>query len=73
MKEFLKKFRVYDLVIIAMMAAIGVAVKPLVVSLVHIVTGPLFLPGGVVAGGLYMMWLVMGAGLEMCIRDRDRG
>ena len=25
MKEFLKKFRVYDLVIIAMMAAIGVA------------------------------------------------
>lgn len=63
MKEFLKKFRVYDLVIIAMMAAIGVAVKPLVVSLVHIVTGPLFIPGGAVAGGFYMMWLVMGAGL----------
>ncbi len=37
--------------------------KPLAVSLVHIITGPLFIPGGALAGGLYMMWLVLGAGM----------
>ena len=63
MKGFLEKFRAYDLTVIAMMAALGVAVKPIVVSLVHIVTGPLFIPGGSLAGGFYMMWIVLGAGL----------
>lgn len=63
MKGFLGKFRALDLVIIAMMAALGVAVKPIVVSLVHIVTGPLFIPGGAFAGGFYMMWIVLGAGM----------
>lgn len=46
-----------------MMAALGVAVKPIVVSLVHIISGPLFIPGGSLAGGFYMMWIVLGAGL----------
>ncbi len=63
MKNFLRKFRTYDLVIIAMMAALGVAVKPLAVALVHIITGPLFIPGGSLAGGFYMMWLVLGAAM----------
>lgn len=63
MRGFLAKFSAFDLVIIAMMAALGVAVKPIVVSLVHIITGPLFMPGGSLAGGFYMMWLVLGAGL----------
>lgn len=63
MQVFLNKFTVFDLVIIAMMAALGVAVKPVVVSLVHIVTGPLFIPGGSLAGGFYMMWIVLGTGL----------
>lgn len=61
MNGFLNKFTVFDLVIIAMAAALGVAVKPIVVSLVHIVTGPLFIPGGSLAGGFYMMWIVLGA------------
>ena len=63
MRGFLARFSAYDLVIIAMMSALGVAVKPIVVSLVHIITGPLFIPGGSLAGGFYMMWIVLGAGL----------
>lgn len=62
MKGFLKKFNAFDLVVIAMMAALGVAVKPIVVALAHLITGPLFIPGGALAGGFYMMWLVLGAG-----------
>lgn len=43
-----------------MMAALGIATKPIIVPLTHIITGPLFIPGGAVAGGLYMMWIVLG-------------
>lgn len=63
MKTFLREFSTYQLVLIAMMASLGVAVKPVVTALAHIVTGPLFIPGGSVAGGFYMMWLVLGAAL----------
>lgn len=63
MKRFLQGFRAFDLVIIAMMSALGVAVKPIVVSFVHLITGPLFIPGGSLAGGFYMMWIVLGAAL----------
>lgn len=62
-RTFLRKFTAYDLVIIAMMSALGVAIKPLAVSLVHLITGPLFIPGGSLAGGFYMMWLVLGAAM----------
>jgi ABC-type thiamin/hydroxymethylpyrimidine transport system permease subunit len=61
--QFFKKFTVFDLIIIAIVAALGVAIKPVIVPLVHIITGPLFIPGGAVAGGFYMMWIVIGAGL----------
>ncbi len=63
LKKFLGGFSMYQLVIIAMMAGLGVATKPLIVPLAHIITGPLYIPGGVIAGGFYMMWMVMGAGL----------
>ena len=62
-KNLLKMFSVFDLVIMAMMASLGIAIKPVVVPLAHIITGPLYIPGGVVAGGFYMLWLVLGAGL----------
>ncbi|KAB3531271.1 ECF transporter S component [Alkaliphilus pronyensis] len=62
-KRFLSRFSVFDLVIIAMMASLGIAIKPVVVPLTHIITGPLYIPGGVIAGGFYMLWLVLGAGL----------
>lgn len=61
--RYLKRFTIFEIVIIALMATIGIAIKPLIVPLVHIITGPLYIPGGAVAGGLYMMWIVLGAGL----------
>ena len=62
-KRFFKKFSVFDLIIMAIVAALGIAMKPVIVPLVHIITGPLFIPGGAIAGGFYMMWIVIGAGL----------
>jgi hypothetical protein len=53
----------FDLIIIAMMAALGIATKPIIVPLAHIITGPLFIPSGAIAGGFYMMWLVLGFGI----------
>lgn len=62
-QKFIEKFSVLDLIIIAMLSALGIATKPIVVPITHIITGPLLIPGGVVAGGFYMMWLVLGVGL----------
>jgi len=59
----LKNFSVFEIVVVALMAAAGLAIKPIIVPLTHLITGPLFIPGGAVAGGFYMMWLVLGAGL----------
>ncbi len=61
--RFLKKFTMYDLMVITMMAVLGVAIKPVVVPLAHIITGPLYIPGGVVAGGFYMLFIVLGRSL----------
>lgn len=58
----LKMFTVSDLIIIAVLSSLGIATKPIIVPLVHIITGPLYIPGGAIAGGFYMMWLVLGAG-----------
>lgn len=63
MKKWLGKFSIYELVVMALMAALGIAVKPIVVPLAHIVCGPLVIPGGALAGGLYMMWILIGYGL----------
>ncbi|HZX47217.1 MAG TPA: ECF transporter S component [Clostridia bacterium] len=62
-RKFLSRYSMFDLAVIAMMASLGVAIKPVVVPLAHIITGPLYIPGGVIAGGFYMMWIVLGAGL----------
>ncbi len=62
-QDYLNKFSLYDLIIIAMMAALGIATKPIIVPLAHIITGPLLIPSGAVAGGFYMMWLVLGFGI----------
>ncbi len=63
MKKLLKTFSILDLIIIALMAGLGLAMKPIIVPLVHIVTGPLYIPGGAVAGGFYMLWIVLAMGL----------
>jgi len=60
LKKFFTKFTLFDLIIIAVVAALGIAIKPVIVPLIHIITGPLFIPGGAIAGGFYMMWIVVG-------------
>lgn len=62
-KKFFDKFSSFELIIIVVMAALGVAVKPIIVPIAHIVCGPLMIPSGAMAGGLYMMWMVIGYGL----------
>lgn len=62
-KRFLKNYSVYNLIIIAVVSALGIATKPIVVPLTHIITGPLFIPGGAIAGGFYMFWIVLGVGI----------
>ena len=62
-KRFLENFSIFNLIIIAVVSALGIATKPIVVPLIHIITGPFFIPGGAIAGGFYMFWLVLGAGI----------
>ncbi|MDR1797118.1 MAG: ECF transporter S component [Clostridiales Family XIII bacterium] len=54
----LKPFSIYDLIIIAVMASVGVAIKPVLATTVKVVTEGL-VPGGSLVGGLYMMWIVL--------------
>ena len=62
-RKLFKKFTILDLIILAFMAGIGIAVKPLAATVAHLLTGPLMIPGGSFAGGLYMMFIVLGAAL----------
>lgn len=41
------------------MSALGLAIKPVVTPIVHLVSAPLLIPGGSLAGGLYMLWMVL--------------
>lgn len=62
-RKGLNCFRIYDLIIISIMAALGIALKPIIVPLAHLISGPMMIPGGAFAGGLYMLWLVVGFGI----------
>ncbi|HHU62061.1 MAG: ECF transporter S component [Bacillota bacterium] len=53
-------YKLSDYLILSMLAALGIAIKSIIVPLAQIITGPLFIPGGVLAGGFYMMFLVLG-------------
>ncbi|HHX74678.1 MAG TPA: hypothetical protein GX699_07225, partial [Firmicutes bacterium] len=50
-RKLLSRFSTFELVLLALMACLGIATKPIIVPLTHIITGPLFIPGGVIAGG----------------------
>jgi len=63
LKKFTDRFSLFQLMVIALLAAMGIAVKSVVTPLVHMLTGPLFIPGGVVAGGIYMLFLVLAVSL----------
>jgi len=57
--KFLEKYSSQDLLYIAILSALGFAIKPIVTPLVHIISAPLMIPGGSLAGGFYMMWLAL--------------
>jgi energy-coupling factor transport system substrate-specific component len=56
------KIATTDLVLMALFASLGLATKNVIHPLVATITGPLYVPTGAVAGGLYMMWPVMAFG-----------
>lgn len=55
--SWLKKFSTQDLIVIAIISALGMAIKPIITPVIHLVSSPLMIPGGSLAGGFYMLWL----------------
>ena len=53
------KIATIDLVLMALFASLGIATKNVVHPLVAVITEPLYIPAGAVAGGIYMMWPVL--------------
>jgi ABC-type thiamin/hydroxymethylpyrimidine transport system permease subunit len=51
-----------NLVIMALFASLGLATKNIVHPLVATLAGPLYIPTGALAGGVYMMWPVIAYG-----------
>jgi len=56
-------FTIFDLVVIALMAALGIASKGFIYPFVQPFTMSIGIPAGTVAGGIYMLWLVLGRGI----------
>jgi hypothetical protein len=48
---------------IALLASLGMAAKPLLQPFSRLLLNTFFIPGGVLFGGFYMMWLVLARGL----------
>ncbi len=57
--KWLVRYSSQDLLYIAIFSALGLAVKPIVAPLIHLISTPLMVPGGSLAGGLYMMWITL--------------
>jgi ABC-type thiamin/hydroxymethylpyrimidine transport system permease subunit len=53
------KIATVDLVLMSLFASLGIATKNVIHPLIATVMGPLDMPTGAVAGGVYMMWPVM--------------
>ena len=56
-------FLLTDLILIAILAALGLATKQVIYPLVSLATMPFYLPTGAIAGGIYMMWLIVARGV----------
>ena len=63
MRRILNRFSIFELLVISMAAALGIAVKPIIQPLARMITGLFAIPTGVVAGGIYMMFLVLAYGI----------
>lgn len=58
-----KKYLIFDLIVIAMLAALGSASKVIIGPVIRILTGAIGIPGGAIAGGFYMLWLGLAVGI----------
>ncbi len=63
MSKMINKYSIFELVLMSFMATLGVAVKPIIMPIVYFISTPLLIPGGSVAGGFYMLWIVLGAAI----------
>ncbi len=59
--SFLKKFSTSDILHISVFSALGMATKPIITPIIHIFSSLIMIPGGSLAGGFYMMWMVLAA------------
>lgn len=57
--KWLARYSSQDLLYIAILSALGLAVKPIITPLIHLISAPLMIPGGSLAGGFYMMWIAL--------------
>ena len=57
--KWLASYSSQDLLYIAILSALGLAIKPIVTPLIHLISAPLMIPGGSLAGGFYMMWIAL--------------
>jgi energy-coupling factor transport system substrate-specific component len=62
LRKSVRKTATVDLVTMTLFASLGLATKNIIRPIVGIVTSPLYIPTGAVAGGVYMMWPVMAYG-----------
>jgi hypothetical protein len=53
------RFNLSDYILIAMTAALSIAVKMVANPMAQLVTSPLYIPGGIAAGGFYMLFIVL--------------
>lgn len=63
MNNLFQKFSLHELVTMAVLAALGIAIKSVIKPLAQIICGPFLIPAGTLAGGLYMMWMIVGYGM----------
>jgi len=61
--KLLDNYTTYDLTVIASMAALGLATKHVIYPVVSMVSVPVNIPTGTIAGGIYMMWLLVARGV----------
>ena len=61
--EYKGRLILRDLILISLLAGLGIATKQIVAPMVMIVSSPLYIPAGTLAGGIYMMWPVLARGI----------
>jgi len=54
--NILKKFSTLEAAFIVLMAAFGIALKPVIGPMAKLAGSALFMPAGAIAGAIYMMW-----------------